>query len=81
MIISIIYYVALSKFVNSSFPQCNVHTCVQRGCLALHIFGWLSQTMRIRRNMKALITYTIDDSICSKMFYFLKYLLPFSRMP
>ncbi len=25
---------ALSKFVNSSFPQCNVHTCVYGGCLA-----------------------------------------------
>ncbi len=34
MIISFIYYVTLSKFVNSSFPQCNVHTGVQGGCLA-----------------------------------------------
>ncbi len=35
MIISFIYYVTLSKFVNSSFPQCNVHTGVHGGCLAL----------------------------------------------
>ncbi len=34
MIISFIYYVALSKFVDSSFPQCNVHTGVQGECLA-----------------------------------------------
>ncbi len=34
MIIAFIYYVALSKFVNNSFPQCNVHTGVQGGCLA-----------------------------------------------
>ncbi len=34
MIISFIYYVTLSKFVDSSFPQYNVHTCVQGGCLA-----------------------------------------------
>ncbi len=27
-------YVALSKFVDNSFPQCNVHTGVQGGCLA-----------------------------------------------
>ncbi len=33
MIISFIYYVTLSKFVNSSFPQCNVHIGVQGGCL------------------------------------------------
>ncbi len=34
MIISFIYYVALSKFVDSSFPQCHVHTGVQGGWLA-----------------------------------------------
>ncbi len=34
MIISFIYYVALPKFVDSSFPQCNVDTGVQGGCLA-----------------------------------------------
>ncbi len=34
MIISFIYYVALFKFVDSSFPQCNVHTGSQGGCLA-----------------------------------------------
>ncbi len=34
MIISFIYYVPLSKFVNSSLTQCNVHTGVQGGCLA-----------------------------------------------
>ncbi len=34
MIISFIYCVILSKFINSSFPQCNVHTGVQSGCLA-----------------------------------------------
>ncbi len=34
MIISFVYYVALSKFVDSSFPQYNVHTGVQGGCLA-----------------------------------------------
>ncbi len=34
MIISFIYYVTLSKFVDSSFPQCNVHTGVQGLCLA-----------------------------------------------
>ncbi len=39
MIISFIYSVTLSKFVNSSFPQCNVHTGVQG--------GWLFQTVRI----------------------------------
>ncbi len=33
MIISFIYYVTLSKFVDSSFPQCNVHTGVKGGCL------------------------------------------------
>ncbi len=34
MIISFICYVTISKFVNGSFPQCNVHTGVQGGCLA-----------------------------------------------
>ncbi len=34
MIISFIYYVTLSKFVDSSFPPCNVHTGVQGRCLA-----------------------------------------------
>ncbi len=34
MIIIFIYYVTLSKFVDSSFTQCNVHTGVQGGCLA-----------------------------------------------
>ncbi len=34
MIISFIYYATLSKFDDSSFPQCNVHTSVQGGCLA-----------------------------------------------
>ncbi len=34
MIISFIYYAALSKFVDSSFPQCNVHTGVHGGCWA-----------------------------------------------
>ncbi len=34
MIISFIYYVTLSKVVNSSFPECNIHTGVQGGCLA-----------------------------------------------
>ncbi len=34
MIISFINYLTLSKFVDSSFPQCNVHTDVQGGCLA-----------------------------------------------
>ncbi len=34
MIISLIYYVTLSKFVDSCFPQCNVHTGVQGGYLA-----------------------------------------------
>ncbi len=34
MIIYLIYYVTLSKFVDSAFPQCNVHTDVQGGCLA-----------------------------------------------
>ncbi len=34
MIISVIYYVALSKFVNSSFSQFNVYTGVQGGCSA-----------------------------------------------
>ncbi len=35
MIISFIYYVALSKFVNSSFPQCNaIHPGDQGECLA-----------------------------------------------
>ncbi len=34
MIIYSIYYVTLSKFVGSSFPQCNVHTVVQGGYLA-----------------------------------------------
>ncbi len=33
MIISFVYYVTLSKFVDSSFPQCNVHTGVQGRCL------------------------------------------------
>ncbi len=32
MIISFIYYVTLSKFFESSFPQCNVHTGVQGRC-------------------------------------------------
>ncbi len=34
MIISFIYDVTLSKFVDSSFPQCNVHTGVQGVCVA-----------------------------------------------
>ncbi len=34
MIISFMYYVTLSKFVDSSFPQCNVHTGVQGWCWA-----------------------------------------------
>ncbi len=34
MILSFIYYVTLSKFVDCSFPQCNVYTSVQGGCLA-----------------------------------------------
>ncbi len=34
MIISFIHYVTFFKFVNSSFPQCNVHTDVQGGYLA-----------------------------------------------
>ncbi len=34
MIISFIHYVTFSKFVNRSFPQRNVHTGVQGGCLA-----------------------------------------------
>ncbi len=34
MIISFIYYVTLSKFVDSSFTQCNVDTGVQGGWLA-----------------------------------------------
>ncbi len=34
MISSFLYYVTFSKFVNSSFPQCNVHTGVQGGYLA-----------------------------------------------
>ncbi len=34
MIISFMYYVTLSKFVDSSFPQCNVHT---GGCLPYNI--------------------------------------------
>ncbi len=34
MINSFIYYMTLLKFVDSSFPQCNVHTGVQGGCLA-----------------------------------------------
>ncbi len=34
MIMSFIYYVTLSKVVDSSFPQCNGHTGVQGGCLA-----------------------------------------------
>ncbi len=42
MIISFIYYVALSKFVDSSFSQCNVHTGVQGGCLAFTLLdGYL----------------------------------------
>ncbi len=39
MIISFIYHVTLSKFVNSSFPQCNVHTGVQGECLAFTPLG------------------------------------------
>ncbi len=42
MIISFIYYVALSKFIDRSFPQCNVHTGIQGGCLAFTPFdGYL----------------------------------------
>ncbi len=42
MIISFLYYVALSKFVYSFFPQCNVHTGVQGGCLAFTpLIGYL----------------------------------------
>ncbi len=39
MIISFIYYVTLSKFVDSYFSQCNVHTGVQGGCLAFTPLG------------------------------------------
>ncbi len=42
MILSSIYYAALSKFVDSPFPQCNVHTGVQGGYLAFtHLDGYL----------------------------------------
>ncbi len=42
MMISFIYYVALSKFVYSSFPQCNVYTGDQGGCLAFTLLdGYL----------------------------------------
>ncbi len=34
MTLSFIYYLTLSKFVDSSFPQCNVYTGVHDGCLA-----------------------------------------------
>ncbi len=34
MIISVTYYVAPSKSVHRSFPQCNVNTGVLGGCLA-----------------------------------------------
>ncbi len=34
MIILLMYYVALSEFVDSSFPEHNVHTGIQGGCLA-----------------------------------------------
>ncbi len=34
MMISFIFYVTLSKFVDCSFPQYNVHTGVLGGCLA-----------------------------------------------
>ncbi len=47
MIISFIYHVTLSKFVDSSFPQCNVPTMWM---FSLHTSGWLSQTVRIHRN-------------------------------
>ncbi len=34
----------VSKFVDSSFPQCNVHTCVQSGYLTFtHLDGYLKQ--------------------------------------
>ncbi len=47
MIISFIYYVTLSKFVDSSFPQGNVHTGGQGGCLAFtrfddHLKLWIN---------------------------------------
>ncbi len=37
MIISLIYYVILSKYVDSSFPQCNVLKGVQGGCSPSHL--------------------------------------------
>ncbi len=43
MVISFIYYVTLSKFVDSSFPQCNVHTGAHRcpgWMFSLHTFEW-----------------------------------------
>ncbi len=44
MIISFIYYVTISKCVDSSFTQCNVHTGVQGGCLAFTpLDGYLKQ--------------------------------------
>ncbi len=61
MIISFIYYMAISKFVDSSFPQCNVYTGVQGGCLAFTPFGWLSQPIRIHW-----IYHNENEVMCSR---------------
>ncbi len=38
----------LSKFVDSSFPQCNVHTSVQGGCLVFTLLdGYLKRKPRL----------------------------------
>ncbi len=60
MIISFIYYATLSKFVDSSFPQCNVHTAVQGGCLA---FTPLDGYLKLWELCLQIVIYTIRHFI------------------
>ncbi len=59
MIISFIYYVALSKFVDSSFPQYNVHTGVQGGCLAFTLLNGYLKLSKL--NAAKFIKTVIDE--------------------
>ncbi len=54
MIISFICYVTLSKFVDSSFLECNVHTGVQGGCLS---FTPLDDYLKLWEFSKSLFIY------------------------
>ncbi len=73
MILSFIYYVALSKFVDSAFPQCNVHTGVQGGFTPLdgYLKLWKLYSLPIpmpRLKSKALSGVVYALSIANSIF-------------